>query len=117
MGSGADGEAKFEGMLDTTALYTTAFSAKHVLALAYAMEPTPNMTLPTDREVLATRPIVVTTVATTAAVTTADTRILGMAPVTFAILCGCVILLIALAVLLSLRFNNRPKKWQEEDHP
>ena len=111
IGSEFEGDAQFNGLIDSAFLFTTALNAEQVALVSQNKKPIPGAKPTTQQEVLATKPYVYDD-------TPAEekpVRILGLSPLLFAILGGCVVLIIVLSLLLSL-YRKKNQKWPEEDH-
>lgn len=112
IGSEFEGDAQFNGLVDNALLYTTVLDTDQIGLLAQNKEPTEGVKPTTKKEVLATKPYV----SDTSATEEEPIRILGLSPILFAILGGCVVLAIVLSLVLSL-YRKKGQKWPEEDHP
>ncbi len=111
IGSEFEGDAQFKGLVDSAFLFPTALDADQIRLVAQNKKPVAGVKLPENAEVLATRPH-------TYDDTSAEEqpiRILGLSPLVFAILGGCVLLVVALSLLLSL-YRKKTSKWPEEDY-
>lgn len=112
IGSEFDGDAKFNGLVDNALLYDAVLDSNQIKLLAENRDPLAGGTPTNKKETLATKPYVDDN--------TSDddrsVRILGLSPIMFAILGGCLVLVIILSLVLSF-YRKNDKKWQEEDHP
>lgn len=112
VGADLKGAYTYGGLVDDTLIYNRALEANDVLLLMQNEDPKDGATPTTKAEILATRPK--TTV--TQNNISEQTRILGMTPLVFAVLGVTIVLAVAAALLLGLRFK-KSRALPEEDHP
>ncbi len=112
IGSEFEGDAQFNGLIDNALLYTAVLDADQIGLLAQNEEPEEGVKPTTKKETLATKPYV----SEPSSEEDGSARILGLPPLVFAILGGCVVLVIVLSLVLSL-YRKKSQEWPEEDHP
>lgn len=112
IGSEFDGDAKFNGLVDNALLYNAILDTEQIKLLSENRDPLAGGTPTSKRETLATKPYDNNTVSNN----DGPVRILGLSPIVFAILGGCLVLAIILSLVLSL-YRKNDQKHQEEDHP
>lgn len=113
IGSEFDSDANFNGLVDNALLYNAVLDTDQIKLLAENRDPLAGGTPTSKKETLATKPYV----DDVAPENNDSVRILGLSPIVFAILGGCLGLVIILFLVLTLYRKNN-KKWQkEEDHP
>lgn len=113
IGSEFDSDANFNGLVDNALLYNAVLDTDQIKLLAENRDPLAGGTPTSKKETLATKPYVDDVTPEN----NDSVRILGLSPIVFAILGGCLGLVIILFLVLTLYRKNN-KKWQkEEDHP
>ncbi len=113
IGSEFDGDSNFNGLVDNALLYNTVLDTDQIKLLAENKDPLGGGTPTTKKETLATKPYV----NDMASDNDGSVRIFGLSPIVFAILGGCLVLVIILSLVLSLYRKDDKKRLKEEDHP
>lgn len=112
IGSEFEDDAQFNGFVDNALLYTAVLDTDQIGLLAQNKEPQKGVKPFSKEEVLATKPYIDDAPSNDADVV----RILGLSPLSLAILGSCVVLVIILSLVLSL-YRKKSQQWPKEDHP
>lgn len=113
IGSEFEGDAQFNGLIDEALLYTEVLDDHQIALLAEKQAPIKGVTVPADKETLATKP---NGNNLNAGMVGAEQGLFGLSPIVLTVIGCSVVLVLILSLVLSLLRKNSLES-AEEDHP